>query len=231
MSIISISGRIGSGKDTLAKAIQYIEYKKTEGGLKYPDYNFESFSKFYWGPEAFGWTIKKFSYKLKQIASILTGIDIDKFESQEFKETFLSKEWNKDEVYVSPYDSFDIDNISVPMKVRDFLQKLGTEAIRDGLHTNTWLNALFVDYREDSDWIITDTRFQNEADKCKEMGALMVHIDRPDNPLPKSNHPSETSLDNYKFDLYINNTTIDNLLESAKSILDKINDKRNIRSK
>ena len=32
------------------------------------------------------------------------------------------------------------------MTVREFLQKLGTEAIRVGLHTDAWANALFADY-------------------------------------------------------------------------------------
>jgi hypothetical protein len=35
------------------------------------------------------------------------------------------------------------------MTYREFLQKLGTEAMRDGLHTNVWVNALFADYKED----------------------------------------------------------------------------------
>jgi hypothetical protein len=37
------------------------------------------------------------------------------------------------------------------MSVRELLQKLGTEAMRDGLHTNVWVNALFSDYVPISD--------------------------------------------------------------------------------
>ena len=74
------------------------------------------------------------------------------------------------------------------MTYREFLQKLGTEAMRDGLHTNVWVNALFADYIphkkeggfqrsvkdtngipydfeyevEYPNWIITDMRFPNE---------------------------------------------------------------------
>ena len=58
---------------------------------------------------------------------MMTGIPVEKFEDQEFKKTYLGSEWNN-------------------MQVRVFLQKLGTEAMRDGVHTNAWINALFADF-------------------------------------------------------------------------------------
>ena len=39
----------------------------------------------WWVEEQSKWEIKKFAGKLKQIASLLTGIPIEKFEDQEFK--------------------------------------------------------------------------------------------------------------------------------------------------
>jgi hypothetical protein len=75
--------------------------------------------------------VKKFAGKLKQIASLLTGIPVEKFEDQEFKKLDMNPEWG--------------------MTYREFLQNLGTEAMRDGLHTNVWVNALFADYVPISD--------------------------------------------------------------------------------
>lgn len=63
MSIIAISGKIGSGKSTVGEIIQ---------GLMITNNNEE-------------WELKLFAGKLKQIASLLTGIPVEKFEDQEFK--------------------------------------------------------------------------------------------------------------------------------------------------
>ena len=160
MSIIGISGQIGSGKDTVGKMIQYLQCYNTgeitiEDVLNNPEHE-------WWVEEQSKWEIKKFAGKLKQIASLLTGIPVEKFEDQEFKKTFLSKEWNSP--YNIPFSGPDFVKHDGEMTVREFLQKLGTEAMRDGLHTNVWVNALFADYKEvwkdpdpipDNDYTIT----------------------------------------------------------------------------
>jgi len=69
--IIGINGKIGAGKDTVGTIIQ---------GLLLTNKNQSS-------------EIKKFAGKLKQIASILTGIPVENFEDQEFKTTLLDVEW------------------------------------------------------------------------------------------------------------------------------------------
>jgi hypothetical protein len=48
---------------------------------------------------------------------------IQDFESQEFKNEKLGPEWGD-------------------MTVRDMLQKIGTESLRDNLHPDVWVNAL-----------------------------------------------------------------------------------------
>src|SRR5690606_31884897 len=47
------------------------------------------------------WEIKKFAEKLKQVASILLNIPVEKFEDQEFKNTTLSEEWDMYVLYNS----------------------------------------------------------------------------------------------------------------------------------
>lgn len=159
--------------------------------------------------------IKKFAFKLKQIASILTGVPTAMFEDQEFKKLEMPKEWS--------------------MTFRDLLQKLGTEVMRDGLHKDVWVNALFSDYKpfiysdiggfEYPSWVITDTRFPNEFNAIKERGGINIRVVRPDmhslqDMLPS--HPSETALDEYSFDYeIINNGTLEDLVEKVKVILIK----------
>ena len=207
--IISISGKIGSGKDTIAEIIKE----------KMP---------------AAEWEVKKFAGKLKEVATLLTSIPIDKFEDQSFKQTSLPSEWN------------DTDN--EPMTVRDLLQKLGTEAMRQGLHENVWVNALFSDYiptnlQEVSDelaplyptrpmirnsvtpliypnWIITDTRFPNEIDACVNRGAMTILVQRDSGNHIGIAHTSETALDDYnQWDYIIDNTgSVENLRRKVHEI-------------
>jgi len=111
----------------------------------------------------------------------------------------------------------------MPMTYRELLQKLGTDALRDNLHYNVWVNALFADYSVHEDWIITDVRFPNEAKAIKDRGGKIIRVDRPFYK-PINNHPSEVSLDNWEFDYKIGNVsdlvslsfTIENILKDEK---------------
>jgi hypothetical protein len=230
MAIISLSGRIGSGKDTAASIIQKLT----------PYYNWEN---------------KKWAGKLKLIASVLTGIPVEKFEDQEFKKTFLNDEWSN--MKMKPGRRQDgifpkkVDMELVPMTVRELLQKLGTEAMRDGLHENVWVNALFADFQptrkeggfsrvvksnegipvdfeyevEFPNWIITDTRFPNELSAVKRRGGIAIKIVRNSGNTVGTEHSSETALDHVTDWDYIidNNGTAEELRQKIYDILDKEN--------
>lgn len=232
--IIGINGYAGSGKDTIGKLVQIITCPKLPDG-----YDLEELIAFYhvqhewWLEEQSGWEIKKWAGKLKTIASMLTGIPESKFEDQEFKKTDLGKEWS----YHYPGEYYDDGGpVMVAMSVRDFLQKLGTEGLRTGLHENTWVNALMADYQKESysgyvgdtrrdipesKWIITDTRFPNEAQAIKDAGGIVIRIDRPGVKAINA-HPSETGLDSWDFDHKImNGSDLLSLMFSVHTILKK----------
>jgi hypothetical protein len=171
------------------------------------------------------WQVKKFAGKLKTVASVLTGIPENKFEDQDFKKTTLGEEWSNRR------------GVSTNMTVREFLQILGTEAIRIGLHRNAWVNSLMHEYKTDKgidilddgtmnawfkplpNWIITDCRFRNEAEVIKERGGMVIRINRP-GILPVNNHPSEVALDDWDFDSVISNDgTINDLFEKVKNTI------------
>ena len=195
--IISVTGKIGSGKDTIAEIIKQIS----------PYYN---------------WEVKKFAGKLKVIAEILTGVPKHHFEDQEFKKRDMAPEWG--------------------MTYRELLQKLGTDALRNGLHENVWVNSLFADYQantvavgtsefditekdEDPNWIITDTRFPNEIEAVKKYKGIAIKVVRDTGNTVGVTHESETALDNYtNWDYVIeNNGTLDELRSKVISILEKEN--------
>ena len=214
--IIGINGRINSGKDTVGNLIK--------------DINCEN-----------NWEIKKFARKLKETASLLTGIPVKKFEDQEFKKTFLDAHWNK-EIFENK-TSLDKDNkaynksIVKPMTVREMLQIIGTDALRNNLHQDVWVNALMCDYipysvrgsdyeEYESNWIITDMRFPNEMQAVKANGGITIRVVRPSNkeiPLDLL-HSSETSLDNAEFDYeIINDGKLEDLIEKVEKIILHIN--------
>jgi hypothetical protein len=225
--IIGINGYSGSGKDTVGIIIQYLHCTNV-GELSIEDVCKNYSEHAWWLEDQSGWEIMKFAGKLKDIASHLTGIDREKFEDQEFKKTELGPEWNVPAT-ISLVDGVVKLNDYKPMTVRDLLQKLGTEGMRIGLHTNTWVNALFADYKlieygDDEqghypNWIVTDTRFINEAEAIKEKGGIIIRVERP-GVEPINAHPSETGLDHWKFDYKIANVSgLFELKENVKDIL------------
>jgi hypothetical protein len=206
--IISISGKMGSGKDTAGEIIKDLLEENV-------------------GPV---WNIKKFASGVKKVASLLLGVPIEKFENQEFKARYLPEAWNTHKAVFTDRSDFHGWEVETNrMTVREFLQKLGTDAMRDGLHTNVWVNMLMNEYKKfqkmvpDAQshfprWIITDTRFPNEYEALKEKNALFIKIERPGIEL--NNHPSETSLDNHEFDYVINNdSNLYHLQEELKRVL------------
>lgn len=86
---------------------------------------------------------------------------------------------------------------------RKILQLLGTEGVRNIIHPNAWINALYTDYYGTTlgigpsnlsfsgigtcdlvhkwqypNWIITDVRYPNEAQAIKDRGGIVVRINR-----------------------------------------------------
>jgi hypothetical protein len=231
--IIGINGKIGSGKDTVGSIIQYLTDKNVKG-MSFEDWYASNVYSVY---QATGkWEIKKFAGKLKEIASLLTGVDVEKFEDQEFKKLNMPEYWNR-------LQQSGRSKVWVPMTYRKFLQELGTEVMRNGLHTNVWVNALFADYKAEEswlnvqlsekpelvypNWIITDMRFPNEMEAVVEKGGITIRVVRdyalrggPEDP--KNIHPSETALDGHIMHYeIINDGTIEDLIEKVKEILIK----------
>lgn len=220
--IIGINGYSGTGKDTVGKLIQYLTFDWKSSHLYVTPTLSEFLEREQQGYYKLGyntllrpqWEVKKWAGKLKTIATMLTGIPQEKFEDQEFKKTNLGPEWD-----CNPIGKMGTKHRE-PMTVREFLQKLGTDGLRDGLHENTWVNALMADYKPGSffpnvpaedhaklpNWIITDTRFPNEAEAIKKAGGIIIRVDRP-GIKAINDHPSEIGLDDWNFDHKIMNAS------------------------
>ena len=218
-NLISLSGLAGSGKDTVGLIVQWL----TSDMYKIDNFTFEEWLNFGKAKLDYDhkWEIKKFATPLKQIASILTGVPMQSWEKQEFKKRDMGPEWG--------------------MTYREFLQRLGTDAIRNGLHKEVWVNALFSDFTEVKimfrgelskvrpcpNWIITDTRFENELKAVKDRNGITIKVERPEISSSQSirlAHSSETDIDDADFHYeIINDAGIPELIEKVKEILIKEN--------
>ena len=150
------------------------------------------------------WQQKSFAHSLKKILCILYGFKIEDFESEEFKskelpESFWYWYMELDGGYgpiILPYTTPKSPKGYEGLKLikptpRMLLQKIGTDLFRNQFHPNTWINATFANYKPIAgtmdvrrsretfpNWIITDVRFQNEADAIKERGGKLIKVIR-----------------------------------------------------
>lgn len=174
--VIALSGGIKSGKDTVTDIT--IELLKD----KYP--NVEN---------------RKFADKLKDMTCLMIGFTREQLEDRDLKSKPLGKEWTRYQIPTSKgYKLFDTKNKAedylnnnwdykysphnridkVELTPRKILLWLGTEAGREIIHPNIWCNALFADYNENSNWVISDCRFKNEVDIVKKNGGYIIDIKR-----------------------------------------------------
>ena len=100
-------------------------------------------------------------------------------------------------------------------ETRRLMQVFGTEVGRNMFGSAFWVDFVFFktirNYPEDTNFVIPDVRFPNEADIIRERGGKVWRIER-ENIAPINSHSSETALDDYDFDLVLrNNHSLDTL--------------------
>lgn len=133
-----------------------------------------------------------FANPLKKIAEIM-GFTKEQLVDRKLKET-VDEFWG-----ISP---------------RKFLQMCGTEMFRDVWREDVWIKLATRDIQKlltTRDIVfVTDVRFPNEAKAIKEMGGIIVRVERPgfENGVDP-NHPSEKLVDTIPYDLKIENTAKD----------------------
>jgi hypothetical protein len=147
--LIGISGKKGSGKNTVSRIIHCLDFmdRNPDHYTNITNIPFLIQDSEWNKPinpykERSHWIEKSFAHKVKVIASLLTGINVNDFESQDVKKSFLSDEWK----YNAIVKSDQVANGNGKMSVRDMLQRIGTDCMRYNLHPDTWINALFSDY-------------------------------------------------------------------------------------
>ena len=153
-NLIAINGKIGHGKDTIGNIIQIL--------IALPHLTDTGVKSFLGREIDSPYKIKKFADKLKDMVCLLIGCSREQLECREFKEKELGEEWWYWKIFgyngtnpngnfiLIPYDNSEPDKYDkitlIKSTPRLFMQILGTEAGREILHPNIWVNSLFADY-------------------------------------------------------------------------------------
>ena len=168
--IIGISGKIGAGKDTIGKIIQYFTSGLDKGNVAYDVWDGNTL----WNTKPHNWQIRKFADALKNIVCILIGCTREQLEDIDFKNSKLGEEWirygyadgfirkyigngemgepimNNKQCSKKEYEGHYKTNWQTAYKshltVRELLQVIGTDLFRNQLHEDTWVNALMSEY-------------------------------------------------------------------------------------
>jgi hypothetical protein len=94
--------------------------------------------------------------------------------------------------------------------IRRLLQTSGVAA-RKLFGEDFWVKQALKDIEVGVDYVVTDVRFENEADEIKFAGGQIWRIKRLGVD-PVNSHVSETQMDGYPVDqIFVNNSTIDDL--------------------
>lgn len=176
-----------------------------------------------------------FAYPLKHCISIGFGVDIEDFESLEFKETEQPFGITIDEFSLrdfldtlsslyKPLDDKLIETIVSKWNghkvstYRQLLQCLGTEVCRDMIDDHIWIDILVDKINTNHKaYIVTDARFPDERTAIKDNNGTLVLVKRP-SIVSKDSHRSESLMgsDN-EYDTVIYNTSnIGTLQENAQ---------------
>lgn len=151
-----------------------------------------------------GFQKRSFAAPLKQAVYALDPIiDIDYDLGNVFRARELVDEYGWDEV-----------KVGVP-EARRLLQRMGTEVGRTLWGEDFWVERAFQTLENGGRYVFADVRFPNEAKAIQRLGGQVWRIERP-GVGPVSDHPSETSLDDFAFDRVILN---DGSLEDLERVV------------
>ena len=168
----------------------------------------------------YGFDEYAFAQPIKQIAMIMGFKHIDVYGTQEDKESV---------------------NPNMGISGREFLQKFGTEGMREmmpqilpdldlGDFGSPWIK-ICDNYLKNRNCmnpiIISDMRFADEAAYLRDRRACLIKIIRPSNK--ETNHRSETEINSIKADItIINDGNLDNLYNQIDELFSHVFDKKGI---
>lgn len=193
--IVGLVGKKGSGKDTVAAYLM-------------KEYEFQR---------------KAFADPLKKSVAALLDIpfsEIDKLKLDQDIHITLHRNYTinfSDKPKVTHEQSIPITSFSF----REFLQRYGTESHRDIFGPDFWVDQTLPvgGYYQSRKIVITDCRFNNEADRIKSLGGKVVLVTRPELKATDE-HQSEKELESIVPNHILkNNGSIEDLYKGIEELL------------
>lgn len=209
VQIIALTGKARSGKDTAASILRNYMQAHTD--------SVDEFNECYvLGLEAFAAPIKS------MVAMLLDFFGLGSVMNPEQLVPYIDGD-KKEQVIEA-----------VGASPRKLMQTLGTDWGRNMIDPNLWLNSMTArlkgyDEMQNHGYagavvVITDCRFDNEADCVHANGGIVVQIVRDEVPdqVGEEDHPSEAGLSKDKVDIVVyNNATVDALATDLIAALEK----------
>jgi len=104
------------------------------------------------------------------------------------------------------------------LSARELMQTFATEVCRSKI-PNIWVN--YLDLEGSDRIVVTDVRFENEAQFIKDNGGIIIKVDRPG--AEGENHASEIALPREMCNYIIeNNGTVEDLHQKAEAVMQDI---------
>ena len=181
MEIIGLSGYARSGKDETARTLI-----RAHGFQRV----------------AFADKLREVLYKLNPRVALSSYMDEDAFGNDRLHQSWVTVQDVVDRYGWDGYKEKAPSDQS--LQLRELLQRLGTEAGRQTLGENIWVDSALTGHPEDARLVVTDVRFPNEAQRIKDLGGVVWRVKRP-GVGPANYHESETALDDWPFDAVLEN--------------------------
>lgn len=224
--LIAIAGLKNSGKDTVAKMLQYL--------LNTPKFmhNYLFYNLFNWAFKTGVYRITSFASSLKKTLAAFLDIPVTKFEDRDFKEkTYvffptmtITANPPKGASFISDSKfskmcserNFSFLNTHY-ITIRQLLQVFGTEVMRNIFGDKLWILKTI---KSNKPTIISDLRFLVEYSAIKENDGIVIYVDR--DCCVAGKHASEKTvlelLKKNKYDLiFTNNSTKKALFNQIKN--------------
>lgn len=119
------------------------------------------------------WEKDSFAGTLKDAISAIFG----------WNRKMLAGETPEDRIIREKPDEFWSNKLGYEATPRNIMQKIGTDVLRNNFDKNIWIYSLEHKITNtDKNIIITDCRFKNEIDALRNLGAIIIRLER--DPLP-----------------------------------------------
>lgn len=237
MKILGIAGRKNSGKNTLANFLHgyqlrannliedfsmdesgklHVTYEGGKSGMLDVERQDPQFA--IWASAGMWPYVKSyaFAHPLKEICINLFGIPREcLYGTDEQKNTIVPYLLWENMVFSRDYDGEFADNVG-PMTARQFMQYLGTENYRK-MYSPVWTNRCLnlIKDEESALAIITDVRFDNEAEAILAAGGKVIQLTRG---ITGDGHTSEKGVSSHLISSVLDNANLD-LVDTCQNLL------------